>query len=357
MTRRPDMKLNHKQSGFTIVEIMISMLLGLIMMVGVVSLVIGNKRSFQEQNETSRIQENARFAIQMLIEDIRMAGYVGCQPNQANDAAVNNNLNGITNDDFLLSMVNPIEGVENATGNWDASNSSSNDGGANGGTNVLTDLTTGTDAITVRYFVPTGVNTTANAGSGSVAVDSVTGLSQNMIAAIADCNQAEVFKITGAAGTTVSYAAGTTSPITVPGNADNAFTGTYTTGAEILGFKAVRYYIADVDTDGDGTDDSSSLFRYVYDNGAYTTQELISGVENMQILYGDGTNFRAANDGSLDWDDVTSVKIALLLRSEAEVGTDTDTRTYNLLGTTVNPADLRVRRRVFTATAQIRNRT
>jgi hypothetical protein len=58
-----------------------------------------------------------------------------------------------------------------------------------------------------------------------------------------------------------------------------------------------------------------------------------------------------------NWAIVTSVKIALLLRSEAEVGTDTDTRTYNLLGTNVDPADLRVRRRVFNATAQIRNRT
>jgi type IV pilus assembly protein PilW len=99
------------------------------------------------------------------------------------------------------------------------------------------------------------------------------------------------------------------------------------------------------------------LFRYVYVNDAYTTQELIAGVENMQIMYGDGATFRVATDASLNWDNVTSVKIALLLRSEAELGTDTNTNTYNLLGTVVNPADLRVRRRVFQATAQIRNRT
>lgn len=363
----------NKQSGFTIVEIMISMLLGLIMMVGVVSLVIGNKRSFQEQNETSRIQENARFAIQILIEDIRMAGYVGCQP--ANDATVsptvNNNLSGLSAGD-LLSMTDPVEGVESATGTW----------GNSTNTEMVGNMVAGSDGITVRYFVPAaaGITTTGDAAAGSVAVDGVAGLSANTIAAIADCNQAEVFKVTGAAGTTVSYAAGTASPLTAPGNADNEFTGDYPAGAEILGFKAVRYFIG-ADTTGDGalnttaqitaadpTTYTPSLYRYIYEGGSYQTQELISGVESMQILYGEdraaGPVFVSANNVT-DWADVHSVKIALLLRSEDEVGTDTDvkdigtgTSDYDLLGTgTIALPDLNVRRRVFNASAQLRNRT
>ena len=113
------------------------------------------------------------------------------------------------------------------------------------------------------------------------------------------------------------------------------------------------------DVDGDGT---PSLYRYTFTDGAYTEQELIAGIENMQLLYGDGANFREADDASLTWNDVTSVKISLLLRSEQEVGTDWDRNTagdgkYIMLGNDVTPTDLRVRRRVFNATAEIRNRT
>jgi len=376
MKQRSDMNLNIKQSGFTIVEIMISMLLGLIMMVGVVSLMVGNKRSFQEQNETSRIQENARFAIQMLIEDVRMTGYVGCQANQDNDAAVTNLLAGV-DDSYLLGINDPIEGIDNATGviattaPWAPSNftSSSYDDNGSAANNVIGNMVAGTDAITVRYFVPTGVTNTASAAGTPITVSSVAPFSQNMIAVIADCTHANIFKIANdpTGGSTLVLDTNGT-----PANSGTTLTTpAYDTGSDVMQFSAVRYFIG-ADTNGDGNPNTGaqiaaadpttytpSLYRYVFINGAYTIQELISGVENMQILYGDEVNgFRSANNIPVaDWDDVTSVKIALLLRSEAEVGTDTDTSNYNLLANVINPDDLRVRRRVFNATVQIRNRT
>jgi len=355
------MKQRSRQSGFTLIEIMISMLLGLIMMIGVVSLMIGNKRSFQEQTETSRIQENARFAIQVLAEDIRMASYVGCHDDVT---IVSNNLTvdsknlatvaQTTADDYLLSMVNPIEGMDSAAAvNWDASASTSDDGT---GSNVIANIMAGTDAITVRYFSPAGIAITADNSTSPMTVDSVTGMSVNMMAAIADCGNADVFRISAvnAGGLQLSYAAGGD-----PGNTDATLSDTYEAGeTDVMLFRAVRYFIS-ADTDGNGLPNTTAqITEYLY-----VTQELLTGIENMQILYGNGTSFLVANDAGLNWDNVTSVKIALLLRSENEVGSDIDTRDigtgandYSMLGATVALDDLRVRRRVFNTTIEIRNR-
>ena len=96
-------------------------------------------------------------------------------------------------------------------------------------------------------------------------------------------------------------------------------------------------------------------------------QELIEGVENMQIMYGVDTdqdgipeNYYVAGVATLNddtaWGNVVSVKIALLLRT-VETGFGSDTKTYSLLGVdNVNPIDMGVRRRVFTTTIQLRNR-
>lgn len=94
---------------------------------------------------------------------------------------------------------------------------------------------------------------------------------------------------------------------------------------------------------------------------ATTTQPLITGVENMQILFGvrnaAGTqmNFQAANVVS-DWGLVESVKIALLTASSDLARTEVlRTTGFDLLGvTTATPTDSRVRR-VFEQTIALRN--
>jgi type IV pilus assembly protein PilW len=93
-------------------------------------------------------------------------------------------------------------------------------------------------------------------------------------------------------------------------------------------------------------------------------QQFIEGVENMQILYGEDTNtdgvadtYVAANAVTV-WDNVVSMRIALLMRTlQQDFTAPLDTATYNLLGTVVNPTpDDRHRRRVFETTIEIRNR-
>ena len=345
------------QRGFTIVEIMISMLLGIILLVGVVSLMVGNKRSFNEQTETSRLQENARLAIQYLIQDIRMAGYTGCNDDIAN---VTNDLNGAADDDNLLSMQNAVEGVDSASSPkvWEASGSS----------DIIANMTAGTDGISIRYMTPSGITIEApymNTNASALHVSAGNGLVQGEILAVSDCTSADIFQISNAnpdGSGTISHNTGS---VVSPSNATGDLSKTYGADAELLRMISARYYVGDLDADG-----VSSLYRHTHDadrddsdgDGDTTERievslELIEGVENMQILYGNGATFVSAdNIAAADWAAVDSVKIALLLRTVDEMGSDTDATTYSLLGTTVNPADLRVRRRVYNATIEIRNR-
>ncbi|PQJ97602.1 PilW family protein [Chromatium okenii] len=62
------------QRGFTLVELMISMTIGLFISAGMVALLIGNKQSYRDSENMARVQENGRFAVEYLARDIRQAG-------------------------------------------------------------------------------------------------------------------------------------------------------------------------------------------------------------------------------------------------------------------------------------------
>ncbi len=131
----------------------------------------------------------------------------------------------------------------------------------------------------------------------------------------------------------------------------------------VVPVETVAYFIAPSARVGDASDPApagtTSLWRR---RGLNPVQELIEGIEQIQVRYGVDTNgdvivdeYRTA-DNVGDWNDVISVSVALLARSLDEYGVDTDQRSYTLLDVTVaGPGDRRLRE-VFTATASIRNR-
>ncbi|MGB0360325.1 MAG: PilW family protein, partial [Endozoicomonas sp.] len=75
----------HLQKGFSFIELMIALLLGLILFTAVGHLVLGASRSWAMQDELSRIQESARLALDLLGQNISTAAYTGC-PSQASIA-------------------------------------------------------------------------------------------------------------------------------------------------------------------------------------------------------------------------------------------------------------------------------
>ena len=63
------------QAGYTLIELLLSVSLGLAMMSVAMQYLVGSSASFNATETASRIQENGRFALSMITDDIRMAGY------------------------------------------------------------------------------------------------------------------------------------------------------------------------------------------------------------------------------------------------------------------------------------------
>ncbi|MEQ1486712.1 PilW family protein [Methyloglobulus sp.] len=67
-----------QQQGFTLVEIMIALLIGVFLLGGVMGVFLNTKQTYSVQEALSRLQENGRFAMDFLAKDIRMADYREC---------------------------------------------------------------------------------------------------------------------------------------------------------------------------------------------------------------------------------------------------------------------------------------
>jgi type IV pilus assembly protein PilW len=90
------MKNKTYQTGMTLIEIMIALLIGAFLLGGVLQIFISSKQTYRMQENLSRLQENGRFAMEFLSRDIRMAGYWDCMaPSTANnDSARQHDLKG-----------------------------------------------------------------------------------------------------------------------------------------------------------------------------------------------------------------------------------------------------------------------
>ena len=64
--------------GFSLVELMIAMALGLFLTGVAVNIVITNRQAFRTTENLSRMQENARSAFELMARDIRSAGGNPC---------------------------------------------------------------------------------------------------------------------------------------------------------------------------------------------------------------------------------------------------------------------------------------
>ena len=71
--------MDHRQRGFTLTELLISLVLGIFVVGGVLSVFLGGLESFRTTDALSRIQESGRFALEIMRRDVRGAGYSGCR--------------------------------------------------------------------------------------------------------------------------------------------------------------------------------------------------------------------------------------------------------------------------------------
>ena len=309
-------KAKKQQMGVSLIELMVALVIGSLLLLGAASLLINNKRIYQTQDQLGRMQEGARFAIQRMFHDISMAGYFGC----LNDAAaINNNLKtNLTTAGADYDISRPVEGFENATGNWQPS-----------GRAFSRAPESGTDGITVRSMSGMSYHLDSAAPINSQTDDVKVKIPEGMeldkaiekddYVMIADCKGADIFQATDATPDTPD-----------PGNRTltlkHAKSGDNTTAslhklyqeyenrdtraqkqsvARVAKLNVSRYYIAA------GSKSGTSLYR--------NDEELVEGVQDMQLLYGiDSTSDANVTPDEYvtaaavtDWPKVVSVKITL----------------------------------------------
>ena len=105
--------------GFSLIELMVAITIGGILMGGAVSLFITNKETYTVTTDLSRMQESARFALDLIVRDVRMAGFFGCHDDLAN---ITNSVTTPGVDGELWDTASALEGYdEDFVGSWSPS--------------------------------------------------------------------------------------------------------------------------------------------------------------------------------------------------------------------------------------------
>lgn len=117
-----------KQRGLTLVELMIAMVLGLLVAGGIAQVFAQGRQSYRVDQQIARMQDEARFALNEISRDLRMASYIGetLLPGNVNQAAglaigADCGPGGQPNwalglSDGVTSEINTMTAVDNATG-------------------------------------------------------------------------------------------------------------------------------------------------------------------------------------------------------------------------------------------------
>jgi len=179
-----------------------------------------------------------------------------------------------------------------------------------------------------------------------------------------DCQKASIFQLTdinpGGGVDELVHAAGGGFD---PGNDPSAWGPDqgYGLGAQVARLETHAFYI------GQGANGRPSLFQLRLQwvdatTSEFDAEELVTGVDTLQIRYGlDTDNSGAPNtwisaDGVGDWADVLSAEITLLVRADEEYGSEPDTVVYSLVDMQFDPVDDRRLRQIYSTTIGMRNR-
>lgn len=325
--------LRHRQKGFSLVELMIAMVLGLLLMAGVMQVFLASKQTYSTQNALSRVQESGRFAMEFLTSDIRNAGYKGECITPLNNL-LNEGSSSYSDDLFDLSQA--VSGRANASPSWVANR-------------------TAGDVIHVKYAASlAGVTASGNtpANANTISLTAASGVAQGTIIIVSDPLGCDIFQNRSNANAHNL----TRGAVGSPGNKNpgsNNFSHAYDAAMEILKLQSATYYI------GNDVNNRPALRRISFSTGGAVDEVLIEGIQNMQVLYGiAGANRQVSSYVSAasvaDWDDVVSVRVYLLLVS-ADSNIVPENQIIDFNGAAVTIENRRLAQ-VFSTTIGIRNR-
>lgn len=383
-------------AGFSLVEVMIALVIGTLLLAGLVQVFGGSRAAYQTSEGISRNQENGRFALDFLQRDLRMAGHFGCVNDQARL------LNGTGQ--FTLAYAGAATEAAYSAEAWPLRFNISMqgyeaNGSAPGGARALVanpavagaagvanwtpalpaDLAAravpGSDVIVLRYLVAESVPVLAIPPGPNPVIQFdgtrwpvlASGVDNPNLFAVTDCTSTTIF-----AGTR-SAAPGNTIISAVPAG-DIGFREVYEANrATLHRAESVAYYV------GIGASGQPALMRCraINTTGTCVQEELVEGVENMQLMYGVS---RVANDrptgyiqasrtaaaigdastnaaARAQWRLVGAAQVGFIVRSPTQVQALDRTTPYSVLGLDVTaPAGDRRMRAVYESTVALRNR-
>lgn len=108
-----------RQAGLTLVEIMVTMLIGLFLMLGTITVYMQSRSSFRVSDGQARLQENVRFALDLIDPDVRLAQFWGRsnQPGLVNvPGGIPVTCGGIDVTALALNLAQPVTGVDETVG-------------------------------------------------------------------------------------------------------------------------------------------------------------------------------------------------------------------------------------------------
>lgn len=313
------------QRGINLIEIMVAMTIGLFLVLGATTLYVNSKKSSDVDDDIALLQETARYAMSVIETDIRQANYWGLvkdavliENRMTSMTPIVDNTPCITN--YAIDLENYLQGSNNGY-TFDT-----------GTTNSLCDPSPGaaaTDADTL---------TVRRAATDSVGADNT----RYQI-----CSTRQSGSLVGDG----ICAAQVTDPVL--GELHNLIVNTYY-----------------VDQESSIGDDTPSLRRKMLIAGnTWQDQELIPGIEDMQIQFGwdnstggiyTGQAVRYVNPDNIPTTvpptgQIVSVRIWLLVRAEKQDGTFTDSNTYQYADRSEYTPNDSYRRLLVSRTIFIRN--
>ncbi|WP_333608886.1 PilW family protein [Arsukibacterium sp.] len=251
------MTLGKRSRGFTLVELMIAMVLGLMLLGGVIGIFLSNQTTSRVNNELASLQSSARLAFQLMSQDIRSAGFAGCN----NSGRVVSVINGAP---LWSQWRGGLEGYAVGT---------------NGVSESLRLMYGAGETASVRNHVPPVL--TLNEASALRVGD---------IAMLCDDTLSSVFQVSARTVDTISHAAaaplncaadlGFQFPFVCADARPRIFPG----GSMLMRFESVLWLVAP------SADDAAinSLYREVMIGGVLTREEVLFGVSSVNFAYQDG---------------------------------------------------------------------
>lgn len=309
--------------GFTLIEIMVALVLGMLILLALTILFSRNTGNQSELERTTRQLESARFAVDTMVEDLMHAGYFGefnpntlaLPPSYQTPDPCATAVTGLGWNTTATPVQMPvaIQGIS-----------------AGAALGCLTNRRAGTEAVVVRH------------AETSDAITMAGGNTTNLYLQITRC-ALDIPRLVAAAVPAANPS--TTFNLRMPDCA--------TVNDRLRRLTQRTYYIADCN-DCSANDGIPTLKRVEMIDGQLRRVSIAEGVENLQLEYGLDTNGDGQPDGYSTmgsgaitgvapntWDNVVATRLHVLTRNTATTTGHVDNRTYQLGPdvSVVEPAD------------------